>query len=103
MKRKVEGLPAQALVPALVARLGTGRSSYFVGQEENVAYLLNMLCRTVDKVYIVAHMYMPYNSVFQGESNSLLVLGPRGDGKTALVRETLHRAAATPGWKETAV
>ena len=52
VKRKVEGLPALALVPALVARLGTGRSSYFVGQEENVTYLRDMLCRTVDKVYI---------------------------------------------------
>ena len=53
VKRKVEGLPALALVPALVARLGTGRSSYFVGQEENVAYLLDMLRRTVDKVHIL--------------------------------------------------
>jgi len=87
VKRKVEGLPALALVPALVARLGTGRSSYFVGQEENVAYLKDMLRRTVDK----------------GESNSLLVLGPRGVGKTALVRETLCQASASPGWKETAV
>ena len=52
VKRKVEGLPALDLVPALVARLGTGRSSYFVGQEENVAYLRDMLCRTVYKVYI---------------------------------------------------
>ena len=50
VKRKVEGSPAQALVPALVARLAKGRSSYFVGQEENVAYLLDMLRRTVDKV-----------------------------------------------------
>ena len=52
MKRKVEGLPALALVPTLVARLGTGCSSFFVGQEENVAYLLDMLRRTVDKVCI---------------------------------------------------
>jgi len=87
VKRKAEGLPALALVPALVARLGTGRSSFFVGQEENAAYLLDMLRRTVDK----------------GESNSLLVLGPRGVGKTALVRETLRQASTSPSWKETAV
>ena len=51
VKRKLEGLPAAALVPALTARLAQGRSSYFVGQEENVAYLLDMLRRTVDKVH----------------------------------------------------
>ena len=52
VKRKLEGLPALALVPALTARLAQGRSSYFVGQEENVTYLLDMLRRTVDKVYL---------------------------------------------------
>jgi len=87
VKRKLEGLPAAALMPALVSRLAQSRSDFFVGQEENVAYLLDMLRRTVDK----------------GESNSLLVLGPRGVGKTALVRETLRQAAGTPGWKETSV
>ena len=52
VKRKLEGLPAAALVPALTARLAQGRCSHFVGQEENVAYLLDMLRRTVDKVHI---------------------------------------------------
>ena len=104
VKRKVEGLPALALVPALVARLGTGRSSYFIGQEENVAYLKDMLRRTVDKVCItVSNVPMFIQCFIQGESNSLLVLGPRGVGKTALVRETLCQASASPGWKETAV
>ena len=42
---------------------------HFYGQEKNVSYLLDMLTRTVDK----------------GESNSLLVLGPWGVGKSALV------------------
>ena len=50
VKRKLEGLPAAALMPALVSRLAQSRSDFFVGQEENVAYLLDMLRRTVDKV-----------------------------------------------------
>ena len=32
-----------------------------------------------------------------------MILGPNGIGKTALVREALHQAAATPGWTETVV
>ena len=47
---------------------------HFYGQEKNVSYLLDMLTRTVDK----------------GESNSLLVLGPRGVGKSALVTHVLR-------------
>ena len=50
VKRKLEGLPSAALMPALVSRLAQSRSDFFVGQEENVAYLLDMLRRTVDKV-----------------------------------------------------
>lgn len=86
-KRRSEAPPASYLHPALAARLATGNSAFFCGQQENTAYLLDMLQRTVDK----------------GESNSLLVLGPRGVGKTALVREVLRRAAATASWQENAV
>jgi len=52
-----------------------------------VKYLLEMLTRTVDK----------------GESNSLLVLGPRGVGKTALVNHVLEEASAKTSWKENVV
>jgi len=86
-KRRSEAPPAADLHPALAARLATGNSAFFCGQQENAAYLLDMLQRTVDK----------------GESNSLLVLGPRGVGKTALVRHVLRRAAATASWQENAV
>ena len=39
----------------------------------------------------------------QGESNSLLVLGPRGVGKSSLVREVLRRAAVAASWQQNAV
>ena len=39
----------------------------------------------------------------QGESNSLLVLGPRGAGKTALVRRVLNTAAQNRDWRDNAV
>ena len=48
----------------------------FYGQEENVSYLQDMFTRTVDKG--------------EGESNSLLVLGPRGVGKSSLVTHVLR-------------
>ena len=48
-------------------------SQAYIGQEESVTYLLEMVTRTVEK----------------GESNSLLVLGPRGVGKSALVNHVL--------------
>ena len=48
-------------------------SQDYIGQEESVTYLLEMVTRTVEK----------------GESNSLLVLGPRGVGKSALVNHVL--------------
>ena len=47
-KKKEEGL-----VPAVLAKLVKGWSTYCVGQEENVSYILDMLRRTVDKVYDV--------------------------------------------------
>lgn len=88
VKRKAEtGVSPLALLPALTSRLASRSTTFFCGQEENTAYLLEMLERTVDK----------------GESNSLLVLGPRGVGKSSLVREVLRRAAASASWQENAV
>ena len=46
MERKEE-----SVIPALISRLAKGWSSFFVGQEENVASVLQILRRTVDKVY----------------------------------------------------
>ena len=46
MERKEE-----SVTPALLSRLARGWSRFFVGQEENVASLLQILRRTVDKVY----------------------------------------------------
>ena len=46
---------------------------------------------------------MVNSQLFQGESNSLLVLGPRGVGKSSLVREVLCRAATSASWQENAV
>jgi len=88
VKRKVDkNVPVKELFPLLAGRLASGTTDAFYGQEENVAYLLEMLQRTVDK----------------GESNSLLVLGPRGVGKSALVKEVLNEAGKKPGWKENVV
>jgi len=82
-----ERLSSENLFPLLADRLANTNSTYFCGQEENVAYLLDMLKRTVDK----------------GESNSLLVLGPRGVGKSALVREVMRQAQEEPNWRDNAV
>lgn len=88
VKRKADvSLSVKELFPYLSERLANSESCSFYGQDENVAYLLEMLQRTVDK----------------GESNSLLVLGPRGVGKTALVREVLKQAQQRKSWKENAV
>jgi len=75
------------LISSLSSRLAGSLSKEFLGCEENVSYLLEMLCRTVDK----------------GESNSLLVLGPRGAGKTALVRHVLRVASEKRDWSENVV
>jgi len=88
VKRKVDSsLPAKQLFPLLVDRLASSNTNSYWGQEQNVAYLLEMLQRTVDK----------------GESNSLLVLGPRGVGKSALVKEVLHQAQQRKDWKDNVV
>lgn len=88
VKRKADpGASPRSLLPALASRLASRNTTFFCGQEENTAYLLEMLERTVDK----------------GESNSLLVLGPRGVGKSSLVREVLRRAAVAASWQQNAV
>lgn len=88
VKRKAEpSLSPETLLAGLAPRLAGNLSPHFMGQEENVTYLLDMLQRTVDK----------------GESNSLLVLGPRGVGKTALVKHVLRQAATRQTWADNAV
>jgi len=80
-------MSSEDLISSLSSRLAGSLSKEFLGCEENVSYLLEMLCRTVDK----------------GESNSLLVLGPRGAGKTALVRHVLRVASEKRDWSENVV
>ena len=65
----------------------TPEKNEIFGQEKNVEYLLEMFNRTVEK----------------GESNSLLVLGPRGVGKTALVNQALTKAGTVNSWKDNVV
>jgi len=87
VKRKLPQVSAREIFAALSPRLAGSLSNYFTGQEDNVKYLLEMLYRTVDK----------------GESNSLLVLGPRGVGKTAVVKHVLSEASKKSTWKENVV
>jgi len=87
VKRKSPMPSPRAILASLSPRLAGSLSSFFTGQEDSVKYLLEMLYRTVDK----------------GESNSLLVLGPRGVGKTALVRHVLEQAASKSSWRENVV
>jgi len=87
VKRKTPLPSPRTVFSALSSRLAGSRSSYFTGREDSVKYLLDMLYRTVDK----------------GESNSLLVLGPRGVGKSALVKHVLEEAASKASWKENVV
>jgi origin recognition complex subunit 4 len=78
----------EQLVGELSGRLAGPRSDLFIGETENVAFLLDLVRRTADK----------------GESNSLLVLGPHGVGKTALVRRVLTLARdEIPAWDENVV
>ena len=67
VKRKLE-IDVENIFSQLSKRLAGPRDDYFVGQEENLSFLLDLVTRTVDK----------------GEGNSILVLGPHGVGKTAL-------------------
>jgi len=87
VKRKTPLPSPRAIFASLSPRLAGSLSSFFTGQEESVKYLLEMLHRTVDK----------------GESNSLLVLGPKGVGKTSLVKHVLEQAASKASWKENVV
>jgi origin recognition complex subunit 4 len=78
----------EQVVGDLSGRLAGPRSDLFIGETENVAFLLDLVRRTADK----------------GESNSLLVLGPHGVGKTALVRRVLTLARdEIPAWDENVV
>lgn len=86
VKRKV-GLSPDDLMASLSTRLAGSLSTQFLGQKENVTYLMDMLLRTVDK----------------GESNSLLVLGPRGSGKTSLIKHVLRLASERSSWAEDVV
>jgi len=87
VKRKTPLPSPKAIFASLSPRLAGSLSSFFTGQEDSVKYLLEMLHRTVDK----------------GESNSLLVLGPKGVGKTSLVKHVLEKAASKASWKENVV
>ena len=71
-KRKSPSLSPRKLLSAVSKKLSP-LSPVYIGQEESVTYLLEIVTRTVEK----------------GESNSLLVLGPRGVGKSALVNHVL--------------
>merc|ERR1719270_484263 len=87
VKRKTPAADPQQLLSALSRRLAGCLGEDFYGQEEDVSYLMELVSRTVEK----------------GESNSLLVLGPRGVGKTALVSHVMRKAAAIPSWRDNAV
>ena len=89
VKRKVEEDSAglAKAVGLLSRRLAGSLFDTFIGQDENLTFLRDLLRRTADK----------------GESNSLLVLGPHGVGKTALVRQALTLASRDPGWQANVV
>jgi len=61
--------------------LGQG-NDFYVGEEENVQFLMDLVKRTVN----------------EGESNSLLVLGPHGAGKSALVGQVMKEASKSKNW-----
>ena len=88
-KRKVPDPSPSELLTALSQKLlnVTPEKNKIFGQEKNVEYLLEMFNRTVEK----------------GESNSLLVLGPRGVGKTALVNQALTKAGTVNSWRDNVV
>ena len=74
VKRKVELDIIQSVYSALSHRLLGSGDDFFHGNEKNVDFLLDLVTRTVEK----------------GESNSLLILGPHGVGKTALGKEIFY-------------
>ncbi|XP_023324545.1 origin recognition complex subunit 4 [Eurytemora carolleeae] len=86
VKRKLE-IDVENVFSHLSKRLAGPRDDYFVGQEENLSFLLDLVVRTVDK----------------GEGNSILVLGPHGVGKTALIRKVMSVAAESKSWSENVV
>ena len=61
VKRKIPEPSSRDILSSLTRRLSGAVTDELLGQEDNAEYLLDMFNRTVDK----------------GESNSLLVLGPR--------------------------
>ena len=87
VKRKVPEPSSREILTTLTKRLSGSLCNEFLGQQENVDYLLDMFNRTVDK----------------GESNSLLVLGPRGVGKTRLVDHVLETAMTKKTWRDNVV
>ena len=67
VKRKTT-IDLTKVVEELGRRLSGKTSDLFVGQEDKVSFLLDLVNRTVEK----------------GEGNSILVLGPHGVGKSSL-------------------
>jgi origin recognition complex subunit 4 len=86
VKRKVE-IDLNEVFSVLSRRLAGSRDEFFVGQDEHVSLILDLVTRTVEK----------------GESNSILVLGPHGVGKTALVQKVMSVAAESRSWSENVV
>ena len=74
MTKRKTPLPSPRKILNELSKNLSPNTDKFYGQEENVSYLLDMFTRTV----------------YKGESNSLLVLGPRGVGKSALVTHVLR-------------
>lgn len=68
-------------------RLLGSSSDFYVDDIEKVNILLDLVTRTVEK----------------GESNSVLVLGPHGVGKTVLVEKVLRDAHKQKSWSDNAV
>ena len=87
VKRKTPAASPEQILASLSRRLAGCLEEEFYGGEKNVSYLLELVTRTVEK----------------GESNSVLVLGPRGVGKTALVSHVIRAAAAKASWRDNVV
>ena len=87
VKRKTPAASPEEILASLSRRLAGCLEEEFYGGEKDVAYLLELVTRTVEK----------------GESNSVLVLGPRGVGKTALVSHVMRAAAGKASWRDNVV